>query len=87
MSVAQTLKQRKKTHGDYATWADLNQRLKADMRNSPNWENLSSTQKETLEMVQHKVSRVLCGDQDAADHWHDIAGYSTLQEKLCASTD
>jgi hypothetical protein len=87
MSIAQTLKARKKTHGDYAETADVIQSLKADMRNSPNWDKLTATQKETLEMVQHKVGRVLCGDPDASDHWHDIAGYSTLQEKISAASE
>lgn len=87
MSITQTLKQRKKTHGDYTKTAEVIQKIKATMQESPNWDKLTYTQKETLEMTAHKIGRVLSGDPDVADHWHDIAGYCTLQEKLCEPTD
>ena len=35
-------------------------------------------QREALEMIQHKVARILNGDPTYTDNWIDIAGYATL---------
>jgi hypothetical protein len=48
------------------------------MHDTPNWESLRPDQKEALEMIQHKIARILNGDPDYVDSWTDIAGYSTL---------
>lgn len=53
-------------------------RLKAVLHSSPNWSRLSPDQQEALDMNAVKTSRILCGDPDFHDHWHDISGYSTL---------
>jgi hypothetical protein len=39
---------------------------------------LSSDQKEALDMICHKIGRIVCGDPDYVDSWRDIAGYSQL---------
>jgi hypothetical protein len=36
--------------------------------------------KEALDMVAHKIGRILNGDPTYTDSWHDIAGYSKLVE-------
>lgn len=33
---------------------------------------------QSLEMIQHKVARILNGDPDYPDSWIDIAGYAQL---------
>ena len=43
-----------------------------------NWKSLSEVQKEALEMIQHKIGRILAGNPDHKDHWDDIAGYAKL---------
>ena len=48
------------------------------MRLTDNWEELSPAQKESLEMIVHKIARILNGDPNYADSWHDISGYATL---------
>ena len=77
MTIEKTLKQRQKTHGDFATHAEISQKLKAVL-----WENdfqeLDADQIEALEMICHKIARVLNGNPNHHDHWHDIAGYATL---------
>lgn len=35
-------------------------------------------QMEALEMICHKIARILNGDPDYSDSWRDIAGYATL---------
>lgn len=79
-SVEDTLKERAATHGSFKDHAKCTQALKKAMRESKNWEILSDQQKEALEMIVHKIGRVLSGNPDHVDHWHDIAGYSSLLE-------
>ena len=76
-----TLDSRRKTYGDFTTHADITQALKDVMQATPNWQNLRPIHKEALEMIQHKIGRILNGDPDYADSWHDIAGYSALVEE------
>ena len=80
-SVEQTLEQRGQRYGAFPDHAKITQNLKAAMVDSANWETLASDQKEALEMIVHKIGRILNGDPDYADSWHDIAGYSTLVEE------
>jgi len=51
------------------------------MRATPGWERLDPIHKESLEMNAHKIARILNGDPNYADSWHDIAGYATLVEQ------
>lgn len=80
MDIKTTLAARQSTHGSFKESAITVQRLKAVMRNTPNWESLSGSQKEALEMAQHKIGRILHGDPNFADHWIDIQGYIRLVE-------
>jgi len=52
------------------------------MKASAGWDRLSFAQKESLEMIQHKTARILNGDPNYADSWHDIAGYATLIDDM-----
>lgn len=72
------LKEREKTHGDYADTARIIQNIKDAMRYEPGWENLNAMQKESLEMVANKIGRIIAGNPSTRDHWDDIAGYSRL---------
>lgn len=50
--------------------------------------NLTSSQQEALDMIFHKIGRILNGDPNYADSWHDIAGYATLvEQELLAKQD
>ena len=69
---------RQKTHGNFLENAGLSQSLKDVMRSGRNWQKLTDMQKESLEMVALKISRILSGDQDFRDHWDDIVGYARL---------
>lgn len=72
------LEERAKTHGEYANHAECTQALKKLMASYFNWPKLSDCQKETLEMIAHKIGRILTGNPDINDHWDDIAGYAKL---------
>jgi hypothetical protein len=75
-----TLAERNKTHGDFATHAAISQKLKAILRDSPKWDLLTPVQKESLEMQVHKQARIVNGDPNHLDSWHDIGGYAKLVE-------
>ena len=64
-------------YGAFADNASISQALKAQMRQTPKWGALDPDMKEALEMVAHKISRILAGDPDYDDSWVDIAGYAT----------
>lgn len=76
--VDNTVTQRGERYGLFADGAVIMQDLKAVMRATPGWERLTPSQREALEMIQHKIGRVLNGDPMYDDSWRDISGYSTL---------
>ena len=80
MSVATTLKQRGKRYGSFQSGAQISQNLQAAMQDSPNWDSLSADKKEALQLIQHKIARMLNGDPEYKDNWHDIIGYAKLVE-------
>jgi hypothetical protein len=76
--VNATLTERGKRYGEFTGHAEITQRLKDAMREHPGWLRLASDQREALEMNAHKVGRILNGDPNWSDSWHDIAGYAQL---------
>ena len=73
-----TLELRGKRYGSFETQGEIAQRLKNGMRETDGWNELTDSQKESLEMIVHKIGRILNGDPNYADSWYDIAGYATL---------
>jgi hypothetical protein len=73
-----TLAERGNRYGQYGEHARITQAIKAAMADSPNWSSLAPDQRETLEMIAHKAGRILNGDPDYHDSWHDIIGYTKL---------
>lgn len=76
--ISETLSERGNRYGRFEDHARLSQALEDVMRESDGWARLAPDQREALKMVQHKVARILNGDPNYADSWHDIAGYATL---------
>ena len=81
MTIEGLLAERGKTHGPYADHAYYTQRTKAVWRDCPGWHRLSADQRESLDMIAHKVGRILAGDPNFPDHWDDIAGYAKLTSR------
>src|SRR5436305_10849101 len=73
-----TLAERGTRYGNFAGHARVTQSIKRAMVDSPNWGRLSDDKKEALEMVAHKVGRILNGQSDYLDSWVDIVGYAQL---------
>lgn len=77
-TVHNTLAEREAVHGKFSTHAQIAQNLKECMFEAAGWARLDAAQREALEMVQHKVARILNGNPNYRDHWLDVAGYSML---------
>jgi hypothetical protein len=85
-AIETILSERRKTHGDFYDHANITQNIKQIMwgaRDSIPWANLSNEHREALEMIAHKMGRILAGNPDINDHWDDIAGYAKLGSNAC----
>jgi len=80
-TIERTLEARGKKYGDFSSHACLSQSIKDAMRRHSGWYRLNNAQEEALEMIAHKIARIINGDPDYKDNWHDIAGYATLVER------
>lgn len=81
--VIATLIERGARYGDFTTHSLYTQNLKECMHSSSGWRMLSDDKKEALDMIAHKIGRILNGDPNYKDSWHDIAGYAKLAEDRC----
>ena len=79
--VNKTIAEHNAVHGVFVNQAEISQALSDVMRRATNYRNLTPYMRESLEMIQHKIARILEGDRNHIDHWHDIAGYATLVER------
>jgi hypothetical protein len=77
-NITATLNERGKRYGKFTGHAEITQAIKSVMFNSRSDLVLASDQREALEMIAHKIGRIINGDPDYADSWVDIAGYAQL---------
>lgn len=78
LDIHDVLEERGSRYGQFSEHALITQNIKRAMRHSKNWHNLPDDMKECLEMVAHKMGRILNGDPDYDDSWVDIIGYTQL---------
>jgi hypothetical protein len=76
-----TLDDREAKYGSWPVNALCAQTLKEVARNTPNWGKLQPHQRESIDMICTKIGRLLCGDPNSIDSWHDIGGYALLSER------
>ena len=81
--VEEVIQDRRQTHGNFRDNARLSQMLKATMRATVSWEYLDDVEKESLDMIALKISRVLSGQSLEKQHWEDIEGYAHLALMEC----
>jgi hypothetical protein len=74
----QLLSERGKTHGDFSDHASVTYAIKDAIHSLGNADKLTVVQREALDMIAHKIGRIMAGDPNHADHWDDIAGYARL---------
>lgn len=78
MKTEELLASRRQTHGDFRENALISQAIKTTLRASSGWAQLSLAQQESLDMIALKISRIVSGRSNEADHWDDIMGYARL---------
>ena len=80
--VEATLGERGKRYGSFDGHALVTQDLKRVIAISLAARNkrLNPDQQEALDMICHKIGRIINGDADYIDSWHDIQGYAKLVE-------
>ena len=76
--IDDVLTERGKRYGVFRQHAYIAQGFKLIMMQEEGWNRLADDQKEALEMIAHKIARILNGDPNYVDSWIDIAGYAQL---------
>ncbi len=78
--INSTLEQRGRRYGDFVGHATVTMRLKRVVGDelAARGKTLADDQQEALDMVFHKIGRIINGDADYDDSWHDIARYAQL---------
>lgn len=78
------LAERGKQYGTFIQHAHITQVLKATAyRHAANQEiEFSRSQQEALDMIFHKIGRIVNGNPNHTDSWDDIAGYAKLEADI-----
>jgi hypothetical protein len=78
--VDATLDARAVEYGKFIEGAEVIQMLKRVVQNALNNRDktLAHDQAEAMDMIIHKIGRIVNGNPDVVDHWLDIAGYAKL---------
>lgn len=84
--IEKILEERGRRYGSFVEHASITQDIKKAMKGDTGhaaaygskWDSLADNKKEALEMIAHKIGRILTGDSDYKDSWVDIEGYAHL---------
>jgi hypothetical protein len=78
--VDKVLDSRAKDYGKFIEGAEIMQMLKRLVHNyiEDRQTPLAFDQREAIDMIIHKMGRIINGNPDKVDHWTDIAGYAKL---------
>lgn len=77
-SAMPTPPNRDEQHGGVEAVGSVEQPIKDALRAGRNWDQLTPGQKCCLDMIAHKLGRILSGaDPGDLEHWEDLAGYPT----------
>lgn len=78
--VAKTLKERGDRYGTFVAHAHVTQELKGVIYEHAvaHGKTFTADQMEAIDMICHKLGRIVNGDPNYADSWIDIAGYAKL---------
>ncbi|GCE65734.1 hypothetical protein OMCYN_01680 [cyanobiont of Ornithocercus magnificus] len=82
--IDKTLKDRGALYGPFVGHArivrDLMKVIRLELEHSENY--LEADQEEALHMIFHKIARIVNGNPNHIDSWHDIVGYAKLVEDI-----
>ena len=78
--IKKILAERGETYGEFIGHAKIAQELKSIYRRELALRSnvLEADQFEALDMIVHKIARIINGNPNHADSWVDIAGYAKL---------
>ena len=78
--VDKILQERAQSYGTFVSLAKTAQEFKSVLYRELGSRNkrLADDQTESLDMILHKIARIINGNADHVDSWADIAGYATL---------
>lgn len=77
------LEERQTTHGSFEDNAIISQSIKRMFRAGPGWLKLTDVEREAMDMIALKFSRILSGKSLEKQHWEDVVGYAKLVEEKC----
>lgn len=80
-AIDDTLLERQTTYGCYEDVAQTTQEILKALRIGQ-YDNMPAPHKESLHMIASKMARIVNGDFNHKDGWHDIGGYAKLIENL-----
>ena len=80
-SIDETLAERQSSYGCYEDVAHITQEILKSLR-AGRYEEMPATHKEAMHMIASKMARLVNGDFNHKDSWHDIGGYAKLVEGL-----
>jgi hypothetical protein len=86
MSIQNTLEQRGERYGKFKCVAATTYALQAVIQEAQTYGELNTSQILALDMICNKMARIVNGDPNYIDNWHDIAGYATLVEQELSMT-
>ena len=81
-SIDATLAERQSTYGGFVHVANTTGKLFAEIKNGKNAHMLPYAHEEALHMICSKIARIVNGNCNHKDSWHDIGGYAKLIENL-----
>jgi len=76
MNTKELTEERETTHGSFSANARVSQELKATIHCEKS--DMTNVQREAIDMICMKLSRIASGHAHFADHWEDIQGYCQL---------
>ena len=76
--IDKVLQERGGAYGDFDVVAYRSQRIQFHIRLYDTAKKYTETQREALQMIASKLSRIATGDANHRDSWIDIAGYAKL---------
>lgn len=85
--VEATLQERGSRYGDFSDHARIAQEVKRTLFAGPNAFMLNDVQRQATEVIVDKLARIVCGDPNYGDNWHDIQGYARLVEERLPNLD
>lgn len=85
--IENILQERDGAYGDFDVVAYRSQRIQFHMRLHDTTKKYTETQREALQMIASKLSRIATGDANHRDSWIDIAGYAQLAADSIAKSE